>query len=223
MVFIATQWFPRFLLCTHQSPQSESVRSPEVEAGPDELERVRRNGYVAAFRPFAAGLTPAQRKTLNGSARPDWQGSRTFALPVVPDNPAYKTDVEDVIFSTLDELAVIRGAMPKIAVWLNDRMRGLDVVLGLERFRLAVARICEAKNPRREAEMVSLALGMNLRGNSNGFDIAQHFGLSPQALHEILGDTCKSLGLPKPLAKVKKDRYRKTQYSHKLTRKPITP
>jgi hypothetical protein len=98
-------------------------------------------------------------------------------------------------------------------------MGGLDFVKSFEQFRAAVARISEAKNPRLEADVVALAIGMNLRGNANGFAIARHYGLSPQAFHEYLDDTCKALGLPKPLSKVKTDRYRATQYRHNLRSK----
>lgn len=179
----------------------------------------RKARYSRAFPAFVASLTPSQRSRINGTSKPDWQGTRTFSLPVISDSPAYRTEVGDPVIEVLEELGVIKGALPKIALWVNDQMGGLDLLKALEQFRIAIARVCEAKNPRLEAFVVSLAIGMNLRGNANGFAIAQHFGLSPQALHEILGDTCKALGLPKPLAKLKKDRYRKTQYSHNLNRK----
>lgn len=179
----------------------------------------RKASYARAYPAFVASLTPAERARINGTAKPDWQSSRTFALPVNAESPAYRTDDDDPVLEVLNELSGVKGALPKIALWLNDKMGSLDPLLALEQFRVSIARICEAKNPRLEAYMVSLAIGMNLRGNANGFKIAQHFGLSPQALHEILGDTCKALGLPKPLAKVKKDRYRTTQYSHNLRKK----
>lgn len=191
---------------------SSSTRDRDIGEGQ------RRNGYATEFKEFANGLNGSDRKTAGHASKPDWDGRRTFALPVNADNPAFSTDSDDPIFSTLDELAAIKGALPKIALWLNDKI-GLDMVCVQERFRLAIARICDAKDSRREAHLVSLAIGLNLSGNSNGFAIARHFGLTPQTFHEVLGDTCKALGLPKPLAKVKKDRYRKTQYSHSLRKK----
>jgi len=183
-------------------------------------ESSRRSSYESAFPTFAAALTPSQRRGLNGSTSAAWENQKTFALPVNPDSPAYSSDEPDPVIEALEEIAAIRGAMAKIALWVNDQTGGLDMVRALDRFRIAVARICESKNPRLEAYMVSLAIGLNLRGNSNGSAIAHHFRLKPQQLHELLGDTCQALGLPKPLAKAKKDRYAKTQHRHHL--KPQT-
>jgi hypothetical protein len=192
--------------------------APSVTCEKQRYDCQRRSDYASEFSSFSSGLTGAQRKTAAGAAKADWDGRRTFALPVTSDHPAFSTDPDDPIVVTLDELAAMKGALPKIALWLNDKI-GIDAVLVQERLRLVVARICDAKYARLEAHLVSLAIGLNLSVNANGFAIAQHFGLTPQTFHEKLGDTCTALGLPKPLAKVKKDRYRKTQYSHSL-RKP---
>lgn len=176
---------------------------------------------MAAFPGFTAQLTATQRKAINGSASPAWETRKTFAYPVNPDSPAYTSEDGCPVVEVLNELSETRGALPKIALWLHDRMGGLDAVQAVERLRIAVTRICEAKNPRLEAQLAALAIGMNLDGNNNGFEIARHFGLTPQAFHEILGDTCSALGLPKPLAKMKTDRYRKTQYTHNLPKRRI--
>lgn len=201
--------------------KSHSAIAAEVDR--DSNDQIRRRQYSAAFRKFGSRLAPATRAKINGSAVPDWQSSRTFALPVTADNPAYRTDDPDPIFETLDELAGLSGSLPKIALWLNDRLPhtpAFDSMLATDQFRLATARICEAKNPRLEAFLISLAIGMNLQDNANGYAIAAHFGLSPQTIHEMLGDTCAALGLPKPLAKANKARYSKTQYSHNIRRIP---
>lgn len=187
----------------------------------NDSERTRRDQYHTAYKDFAGALTAPQRRAINGSASPDWANRKTFALPVQADSPAYSSDPDDPISEVLGELEGINGALPKIALWLNDRMGGLDMVKSLERFRIAVARICEAKNPRLEAHCISLAIGMNLHGNANGFAVARHFRLTPQALHEMLGETCAALGVDKPLSKMKKDRYSATQYRHNLRRKTI--
>jgi hypothetical protein len=181
----------------------------------DVTEGQRRNGYASEFKDFANGLNGSDRKTAGSASKPDWDGKRAFALPVNADSAAFSTDPDDPVFVTLDELSELRGSLPKIALWLNDKI-GLDMVSVQERFRLAIARICDAKDSRREAHLVSLAIGLNLSGNANGFEIARHFKLRPQTFHEALSDTCKCLGVAKPLAKVKKDRYRKTQYSHSI-------
>lgn len=185
----------------------------------DSSQNGRRRAYDAAFRSFSSRLTPSQRKSINGSASPDWQDSRTFALPVTADSPAYRTESEDEVIEALREIAALKGALPKMALFISDQMGGIDLTRAFEQFRTAIARICDAKDARIEACMVSLAIGLNLGGSVNGFRIAQHFGLSPQTLHEMLAETCKALGLPKPLSKVKKARYRDTQYAHNLRKK----
>jgi len=197
--------------------KSHPAIAAEIDRDGDD--RARRHEYSAAFRKFGASLGPAVRARINGSAVADWPTTRTFALPVTPDNPAYRTDPADPVFETLDEIGALAGALPKIAVWLNDRMPHtpvFDSMLAAEQLRLSIARICEAKNPRLEAFLISLAIGMNLEDNANGYAIAAHFGLSPQRIHEMLGDTCAALGQPKPLAKANKARYSKTQYSHNI-------
>lgn len=187
------------------------------QAPPDEEDR--RHDYAKAFKGFSCGLTSTQRAAANGAASPDWQGSKTFALPVNADNPAYSSEDEDEVIKTLDELAQMRGALPKIALWLNDKIGTLDMVLVQQQFRMAVARICDSKNSRCEAHLVSLAIGLNLSDNANGFAIAQHFGLTPQTFHDLLSKTCLALGVAKPLSKIKKDRYLKTQYKHSASKK----
>lgn len=181
----------------------------------------QRAAYTSAFKPFAAKLSPSQRRAANGALHPDWQGSRTFALPINAENPHYRSGDPDQVLETLEELAGIQGGLVKIALFLNDRMGGVDLTRALEQFRISIDRICAAKIPRLEAEMIGLAIGMDLKGNANGFEIAQHYGLSPQAFHENLSETCLALGLPKPLSKVKTDRYRKTQYCHNLRKKSV--
>lgn len=180
----------------------------------NDSERTRRDQYNSAYREFAGGLSGADRRAGGAATKPDFAGRKTFSLPVQADSPAYSSDPDDPVDEVLNELEGIKGSLPKIALWLNDRMGGLDTVKALERFRIAVARICEAKNPRLEAHCISLAIGMNLSGNANGFAVARHFRLTPQALHEMLGETCAALGVAKPLSKVKKDRYSATQYRH---------
>lgn len=162
------------------------------------------------------------RAKINGSASPDWQSSRTFALPVNAESGAYRTDEADPVIETLNELAGLRGALPKIALWLSDRMPAgaQGSTHAIEQFRLSVARICEAKNSRLEAHLISLAIGLNLRGNANGYAIASHFGLTPQTIHEMLGETCGALGMEKPLAKANKERYSRTQHRHNIRKKP---
>lgn len=186
----------------------------------NDSERARRDQYHSAFLDFSGSLSAAQRRAAGAGAKSEWAGRKTFALPVQADSPAYSSDPDDPVEEVLNELESIKGALPKIALWLNDRMGGLDTVKALERFRIAVARICEAKNPRLEAHCISLAIGMNLSGNANGFAVARHFRLTPQALHEMLGETCAALGVDKPLSKVKKDRYSATQYRHLSPRTP---
>ena len=191
-----------------------------LEQSKDGQDRLRRDSYANEFATFSSGLNGEQRKTAGGAAKADWDGKKTFSLPVNSDNPAFSTDDDDEVISTLNELAGMKGALPKIALWLNDKI-GLDMVLVQEQFRLAVARICDAKDARREAYLVSLAIGLNLSGNANGFAYARHFGITPQTFHENLCDTCLAIGVKKPLAKINKDRYRKTQYSHSLKKKEI--
>lgn len=203
-------------------PESE-ISLQRAEPDLRDSDRPRRDQYLAAYREFAGGLTSPQRRQINGASAADWAGRKTFALPVQPDSPAFSLDESDPVSEVLAELEGLNGALPKIALWLNDRMGGLDMVKSLERFRIAVARICEAKNPRLEAHCISLAIGMNLSGNSNGFAVARHFRLTPQALHEMLGETCAALGVDKPLSKMKKDRYSATQFRHNLRRKTIVP
>lgn len=199
----------------------ESEISPKSgRAEPIDSERTRRDQYHSAYQSFAGGLSAADRRVAPGAAKPDFAGRKTYAFPVQADSPAYSSEPDDPVDEILNELEDIKGALPKIALWLNDRMGGLDTVKALERFRIAVARICEAKNPRLEAHCISLAIGMNLSGNSNGFAVARHFRLTPQALHEMLGETCAALGVVKPLSKVKKDRYSATQYRHLSPRTP---
>jgi hypothetical protein len=193
------------------------------ESAREERERVGRRLYSTAFRQWSQRLPAPVRAKLNGSGSPDWQSTRTFALPVTPDNPAYRTEAEDPVIQTLEEISQLAGALPKIALWVGDRVPGSNRVfhslLTEHRFRVAIERIFNAKNPRLEAFMVSLALNMNLEDGANGYGIAAHFGLTPQTIHEMLGDTCAALDLPKPLAKVNKARYSKTQYSHNIQRK----
>lgn len=185
-------------------------------------ESARRTAYSSAFAGFRSSLAPADRRRINGSGSPDWQGSRTFALPVNADHPAYTSEPGDPVIETLEELAAIEGSMAKIALWVNDRAGGLDALRSIEQFRIAIARICSAKMPRLEALLVSLAIRMNFRGNANGFEIALHFGLTPQTCHEMLAETCRALGLPKPLSKINKARYAQTQFRHKPKKKSIT-
>ncbi len=201
----------------------ESEISPK-SGRPDlnDSERARRDQYHSSYREFSETLTAPQRHAINGTAKADWADRKTYSFPVQEDSPAYSSDPNCPIEEVLNELEALNGALPKIALWLNDRMGGMDMVNALERFRSAIALICEAKNPRLEAYCISLAIGMNLRGNANGFSIARHFRLKPQALHEMLDETCHALGLPKPLSKVKKDRYGATQYRHTLRRKSET-
>lgn len=198
---------------------SSSGISPGAEVDRDSAESRRRREYVSAFGSFRAGLKPKVRKQINGSGSPDWPSNRTFALPVNEESAAYRMDDADPVIETLNELAMIRGATTKIALWLSDKADAVGVVGAagvVEQFRLAVARICEAKNPRLEALLVSLAIGMNLHGNANGYAIADHFNLKPQTIHESLAETCAALGLPKPLSKANKARYAGTQYRHNL-------
>lgn len=198
---------------------STSENSLRGGAAENDNDRQRRSAYLTAYQPFTAGLSAEQRTRINGSAQPAWENRRTFALPVNADSPAYRSEDDCPVTEALEEISEIRGAVPKIALWLNDKMGGLDFVKSFEQFRTAIARISEAKNPRLEADVISLAIGMNLRGNANGFALARHYALSPQAFHEYLSETCKALGLPKPLAKIKTDRYRATQYRHNLKKK----
>jgi hypothetical protein len=201
-------------------PPAAKTDSVEISRSPDEQQRQRRQAYEGAFPDFVAGLTSDERRAVNGSGRPDWQGTRTFALPVVSDNPAYRTEDSDGIVETLEELLEIDGAQAKIACWLNDRFSAgpLSVILPMEQFRTAIARICEAKNPRLEATLVGLAIRMNLSGNANGFSISSHFGLTPQTFHECLAATCAALGVEKPLSKINKERYKNTQHRHSIRR-----
>ena len=146
----------------------ESEISPQ-SGRPDlnDSERARRDQYHSAYREFSETLTPPQRLAINGSAKADWSLNRkTYSVPVQEDSPAYSSDPNCPIEEVLNELEDLNGALPKIALWLNDRMGGMDMVKALERFRIAIARICEAKNPRLEAYCISLAIGMNLRGNA---------------------------------------------------------
>ena len=126
-------------------PRSEASPAPEVECDPDD--RVRHREYGVAFRRFAQALPAQTRAKINGSGSPDWQSSRTFALPVNADSLAYRTDEPDPVIETLNEIGALRGALPKIALWLADRSPGAGAVgatAGVETFRMAVARICEA-------------------------------------------------------------------------------
>jgi hypothetical protein len=190
------------------------------EADPESAERLRRREYTAAFSRFSAGLTPAARRRINGSAVADWPNTRTFALPVNEESPAYRCDKRDDVIETLEELAGIAGALPTIALWIHDRIGPLQPLMAVDQFPQAIARILEAKNARLEAMLVSLAIGMNFRVNANGYAIAKHFKLSPQTIHEMLGETCKALGVRKPLSKANKARYGQTQYRHKLKKRP---
>lgn len=186
--------------------------SPPVQVG------AARAAYEAAFPRLAASLTPAQRRKVNGSGKPDWQGTRTFALPVNQDSPAFRSEPNDELRENLEEWkAAGRGA--EIAVWVDEQVGGLDSLRAMEQLRIAVTRIYCAKVPRLEAMLCSLAIGMNLSGNANGFRIAEHFTMSPQAIHEALTETCAALGLAKPLSKINKARYAETQYRHSDERK----
>lgn len=191
--------------------------TPDTDANSDEHRR--KADYSAAYKDFSRNLSPAERQSLGDATRADWGGHNTFALPVRPDDPAYTSDPNDPVIETLEELKEIDGAMPKIALWVSDQIGGLNVILAMEQFRIALARICEAKNPRLESYLISLAIGMNLLGNSNGYAISEHFGLTPQTFHEMLDETCKTLGVAKPLSKVNKSRYRDTNFQHSFKAK----
>lgn len=221
----------RYPIChAFDSPMPNVGISPIPKSDPDSAESARRRDYTTAYRKFSQKLSPAVRAKINGTASPDWPSTRTFALPVIADSPGYRSDDGDPVIETLNELAGLNGALPKIALWISDRLNGVDrpegndssevsvlgATAGLEQFRLAIARICEAKNPRLEALLVSLAIGMTLHGNANGYAIAAHFNLKPQTIHEMLGETCAVLGVSKPLSKANKSRYGKTQYSHNI-------
>lgn len=180
-------------------------------------DRDRRADYLKAYSRFGQRLAPQDRARINGSAKPDWESKRTFSLPVNAESPAYRADPEDPVVETLEELAGLNGAMPKIALWLHDKVGSAsNSALAVEQFRMAVARICSAKIPRLEATLIGLAIGLNLHGNANGYAIAAHFGLKPQTIHEMLGDTCAALGLAKPLSKANTRRYKNTQFRHHI-------
>lgn len=177
----------------------------------------QRARYHRAFDRFSRGLRADARAALNGAAKPDWQGTRSFALPVDPESGAYRQDDEAaaLVRSALEELILDNPhALLVIALWLQDRA-GISLGGGAsDRERIGVARICGAKNARLEAHLVGLAIGLSLHGNSNGYAIAAHFGLKPQTIHEMLGETCEALGVPKPLSKSNTKGYANTQYRH---------
>jgi hypothetical protein len=189
------------------------------EADLGSVDRARRREYHAAFRKFAKALPAETRVRINGSAAPDFATSRTFALPVNEESSAYSSEPEDSVLATIVEIAEIPGGLAKMALFVHDRIGGLSSVTAVDRERRAVARILDAKDARLEAELVSVAIGMSLHGNDNGYALAKRYGMSPQAIHESLGETCGALGVPKPLSKANTARYSKTQYSHNLRRK----
>lgn len=178
-----------------------------------------RAGYTAAFDQLRSGRRDQNSRAVT-ELGPDWEGKRTFTLPVQPDSPAFSTDDPDPVLETLEELAALPGARARIALWVNDQIGALEAVRSTDQFRISISRIAQAKNPRLEAMLVSLAIRMNLSGNANGFAVAQHFGLTPQTIHEMLTETCAALGLPKPLSKINKSRYADTQYRHNLRKNP---
>lgn len=196
------------------SPMSAAVKAPSDESGVSLEERQRKAKYLSAYSRFSRGLSSHDRARINGSAAPSWEGKRTFALPVNEQSAAYSIDASDPVIETLEELGALAGALPKIALWLNDKVGSLGSVMAIEQFGIAISRIYGAKNPRLEAGLIELAMGRSLRGNENGYAIARHFGLKPQTVHEMLGETCRSLNLPKPLSKSNTARYKKTQYRH---------
>ena len=181
-------------------------------------ERTGRKEYAAAFEKFTARLPAKVRAGINGSASPDWPTNRTFALAVNPESPKYRSEEPSPVATTMGELAEKFG-MTEIALWVADRAdlsAALTPAIAADQFRIALGRVVDAKNSRLEASLISLAFGMNLFGTYNGYDIADHFDLRPQTVHEMLTETCAALNMPKPLSKANKARYSRTQYSHKL-------
>ena len=178
--------------------------------------------YSREYAAFVNTLTPEQRRSLAGETSADWQSKSTFALPVRPDDPAYMTDGKDEIIETLEELRTIDGALPKIALWLNDQIGTLAVLESQQQLHIALARICDAKNPRLEAHLVALSVGMSLLGNANGHKIAEHFQIKAQTFHERLSETSAALGVGKPLSKINTERYKSTQYSHNFKKDDVT-
>jgi|SRR5579871_2983462 len=193
-----------------------TVTAPRDDTGVSPEERQRKGAYLGAYRDFSRRLSSHDRARINGSASPAWDGKRTFALPVNAESPAYSSEPDDPVIETLEELGELAGALPKIMLWINDQIggRGIASVMAVEQFGIALSRICAAKNPRLEAHLIELAMGRSILGNENGYAIARHFGLKPQTVHEMLGETCRSLGLPKPLSKSNTARYSNTQYRH---------
>lgn len=191
------------------------------DEGASTEDRQRRAAYLEAYSTFSRRLSPHDRARINGSAKPAWEGKRTFALPVNEESPAFRGECPDGIAASLEELVDDFGpaALAAIAIWLQDRAAlHLGRVMSIEQFYVAIARIKEAKSPRLEAHLVELAMGRDLHSNANGYSIAAHFGLKPQTFHEMLGDTCRALRQPKPLSKANTKRYAKTQYRHHVER-----
>lgn len=195
-----------------------TVTAPCDESGVSPEERQRKARYFGTYSKFSRGLSSHDRARINGSAKPDWEGKRTFALQVKEDAPAFRSEPADEVVATLDEMAEQDGAMRKIALWLNDRTDCLKPLVAIQQLGIAISRIIAAKNPRLEATLIELALGRSLHVNANGYAIARHYGLKPQTVHEMLADTCRALGAPKPLSKANTARYSKTQYRHHVER-----
>src|ERR1700690_3419711 len=111
-------------------PATGAVSTSEVDRDPEQS--ARRRTYTGAFLKFAEALPAKTRARINGSGSPDWPSSRTFALPVNADSTAYRTEEADPVIETLNEISQLRGALPKIALWLKDRCEVMEGVGGLE-------------------------------------------------------------------------------------------